>query len=1007
MPVSMNLKNQSAQTCLPQSRPFRVLGRARTRSRCASIVFFSLAWMAPLLAATPGPAGVVRASVPAAEFAARIAGMKDSPMGPFADVRWFCFDGTVLPPEAGSCARHGGGVQRGAWSADTQRIRNQGFHVANVFEGMDVAALLRAPELGGAVSQFVLEQYLVAADDGWIYRQARYQRGVLHAEGEAEAVRRLLEGLLARPEWRERNYFLLREAVRWLPHLRETRAVTRSRRLAGRIAVADAAFAPLRNKIHARPGPEDADAVRLYARQRVPRARRNEYLRLAALLDRVHNPTAAATQLAELADAVPASTYIQGLARTATLGVDGGTPLSRFAADSRVLARLRAQIATVQVPSLALELLDIGSVLERDLFATAALLRRDIATASRRARLDWLGHTARALYGMGMISARQLTAVEDSLAMLVAPTVPVEVYREEVRYLARVPEWAQRAMQFHFGESVEHLAMLDPLVRLYFDDRLRGSPLLFYADVVDSLIADANRLAGIRHAIFGRPVDSGLRTLNPGIARGTLRAGLDGAVDEEGLYILTATTVDLPRVGGILTAGEGNALSHVQLLARDLGIPNVVVDRRLLPSLASHAGRRAVLAASPAGSVRLFEDGPRWDALFGAARAPAEPRIRVERSKLDLDTRRPLTLERIRAGDSGRTVGPKAAHLAELRRRFPGTVAPAVVIPFGVFRAQLELEAWPGGPTMFVWIQTQYLELAGLRADPRRHGAATSRFLSTVRKWILERDIDAAFLAILRAEMRDVFGIDGSYGVFVRSDTNVEDLPGFSGAGLNLTVPHVVGFDNVVDAILRVWASPFSERAYSWRQGHMTTPEHVYSSVLLMRSVPVEKSGVLVTVDIDNGSADALSIAVNEGIGGAVAGQAAEELRIDTSSGRIRLLAHATAPRKRVLRADGGLDRVAASGAEAVLEEQEVRRLVDLARRLPLDYPELRDVSGKPVPADVEFGYLEGRLALFQIRPYLDNPRNKRTRFLTTLDRTADDAGVGTVDMLQAPNPGA
>ena len=44
----------------------------------------------------------------------------------------------------------------------------------------------------------------------------------------------------------------------------------------------------------------------------------------------------------------------------------------------------------------------------------------------------------------------------------------------------------------------------------------------------------------------------------------------------------------------------------------------------------------------------------------------------------------------------------------------------------------------------------------------------------------------------------------------MRSDTNVEDLPGFTGAGLNLTVFNIVGFDNIVKAISEVWASPYT-----------------------------------------------------------------------------------------------------------------------------------------------------------------------------------------------------
>ncbi len=53
-----------------------------------------------------------------------------------------------------------------------------------------------------------------------------------------------------------------------------------------------------------------------------------------------------------------------------------------------------------------------------------------------------------------------------------------------------------------------------------------------------------------------------------------------------------------------------------------------------------------------------------------------------------------------------------------------------------------------------------------------------------------------------------------------------------------------------------------------------------------MRTVPAEVSGVMVTQDVDSGDAGVLSVAVNEGVGGAVDGQAAESVRIDAQQRR-------------------------------------------------------------------------------------------------------------------------
>ena len=82
-----------------------------------------------------------------------IEAMKASPLGPFDQVRWFCADGTVLPPKAYACRNHGGGVQHGQWSERTLALRDGGYQIANVYAGIDAAPFLGA-SLAFTVSQF-------------------------------------------------------------------------------------------------------------------------------------------------------------------------------------------------------------------------------------------------------------------------------------------------------------------------------------------------------------------------------------------------------------------------------------------------------------------------------------------------------------------------------------------------------------------------------------------------------------------------------------------------------------------------------------------------------------------------------------------------------------------------------------------------------------------------------------------------------------------------------------
>jgi phosphoenolpyruvate synthase/pyruvate phosphate dikinase len=251
--------------------------------------------------------------------------------------------------------------------------------------------------------------------------------------------------------------------------------------------------------------------------------------------------------------------------------------------------------------------------------------------------------------------------------------------------------------------------------------------------------------------------------------------------------------------------------------------------------------------------------------------------------------------------------------------------------------------------------------------------------------------------------MEQIFGPDGTYGVFVRSDTNVEDLPGFTGAGLNKTVANVVGFKNVLAAISQVWASPFSKRAFAWRQSHMDQPQHVYASVLLLRSVPSEKSGVMVNRDIETGQTGWLSVVVNEGVGGAVDGQAAESLRINIQTGDVRRLAQATAPWRRVLKPTGGVDKELVEATESVLKPQEIKQLITLAQELPQRYPPILDDDGNPAPADIEFGFVQSKLQLFQIRPFLESAQARSNEYLNALDKDMTSQLTQTVKLADKP----
>jgi len=960
--------------------------------------------LALLIAAAPATAGARGADVE--RYRAWIDEMKQAPRGPFRRIRWFCADGSVLPPKPYACKDRGGGVQHGELDARARELRANGYHVANVLADLDAQAFLAREDHRDALAQILIEQFLIRIDDGWILRRARFYRGALQEQDERRGARELLLALAGSDAHLARDFTLLRSAARLLPHGADERSAGEVRQLSAALSDRDRGFLDLRNKIHARPQPSDAQAVRAYARERAAAALVPDLERLAAAIDALFAASPAAEALRALARGQPDAGPLAALAAeyAGQLGPDA-EPVARFEALAAALAALRDALPAIGGAKTRLAAIDASLALESDLFVAAAALAGRLDGASRATRTAWLAAAAEAAYGAGLVSARQREALAASAQALAAARVPLERYKRELDYAALLPGWGTQRLRFHFGEAMSALGEIEPKAARFIEDQLRGSPLLFHAQVLDGLLRDANRLAGVRKELFGENVGAGLRGLNPGLARGRLLPAPEPGEElrDDSIYVLPETAADLPPVAGILTAGEGNPLSHVQLLARNLGIPNVGVDEALLPALAPHYGREVLLAVSAAGSVRLAADGAQIEAR--AARQDDEPQvlIRPDLGKLDLEEQRLLALSTLRAEDSGRSVGPKAAKLGELARQFPEAVEEGLAIPFGVFRSMLDARREPGGQTLFQWMQAGYRRLESMPRGSAGRRAASEALRAELHARVLAADPGEAFRERLRRRMAQVFGADGSYGVFVRSDTNVEDLPGFTGAGLNLTVPNVVGVDAVLEALPRVWASPFTARAFAWRQAHMESPEHVYPAILLLRSVDADKSGVMVTRDIDSGAEGWLSVAVNEGVGGAVDGQAAESLRIHVASGEVRLLAQATAPWKRELDPAGGVRKVPASGRDRVLGRDEIRKLIELHEVLPQRFPAIVDDQGRAAPADIEFGFVDGALALFQIRPFLESRRARGNAYLASLDADLQRQSQLEVDMHEVP----
>jgi len=400
------------------------------------------------------------------------------------------------------------------------------------------------------------------------------------------------------------------------------------------------------------------------------------------------------------------------------------------------------------------------------------------------------------------------------------------------------------------------------------------------------------------------------------------------------------------------------------------------------------------------------------------------PRLHIDRAKMDLSKNMPMDLNQVRCKDSGRFCGPKAAYLGELKHLFPDHVARGIVVPFGAYYDHYRnakiivpdklrgLGIATPGEYLPDFAKRTYQEFFGIlipakKSDKELAAWITPR-LDIIRDSIRQTPLSPA----LKQAIRDGLDRGGllkaddksqTVGCFVRSDTNVEDLDNFNGAGLNLTVFNRKSIDEIYDGLKEVWASPFEFRSFSWRQTLIDDPIWVLSSVVILESVPNDKSGVLVTADVNTGDTAKMTVATSAGVGGAVDGTSAETLLWSPQS--VELVNVFKSPWKNHLLPGGGSAIVPSTGKDTVLEPDELKQIIAAGQKISATFEPALDPSGKKNPWDIEFGFKAGKLWLFQCRPFLGNDALNNIPALASLEgqstSTADKDTLSLGEILQ------
>ncbi|CAG0964835.1 hypothetical protein MYXO_00970 [Myxococcaceae bacterium] len=942
--------------------------------------------------------------------------------GPYTENICVCPGGSKRPIRSASGAL-GTGCERpifcAAYRAEWgEALAAERVYIGNIFS-RDVYEWKTYENKHDVVRGYVLEKFFVDTVPDHKLSQLRSFRGLASSEEVGPATARFFELYLDDPSFDPGRHFLLAYELQKRYFLRaDVGQIQQLRSAATRVESMDPRFKLLKDAIHNQVSASLIPRLEAYQAKLPQGTERSE---IQGLIDQIRKLTSIdekvlAPQIAEISDAALRAKI------EALVPKPGTDPVAKITALAALMAASREGASSKQVP-----VADRRRLIDLDVTAAAVLqnegnrlLEAGTGTTARQS-LEILRALTEATWAVGLLNDREREAALASVDALLADPAPKrESFKEGLAKAQRVVEWAQANSLLPFAEVWPAWTFVMPQVAGISDDILRGSPLLLYAGFSTKLDDFAAGGSRPKHDLFGEILEGDVRALNPGLATGKLRvAPKGGSYTREEIVALPETPADLAPAAGILTRGEGNVLSHVQLLARALGIPNVVLSPRAYEILKPHDGQPVFFIATPGGRVILeqasaitaeertvLEEYTRNQARSGSgAMGGGDGKLHIDKQRIDLGPDAAIPLSKIRRSDSGRISGPKAAFLGELAHHFPDQVARGIVLPFGAYHRHYQNAkvavpkelasrnlATPGEP-LPGFVERTYAEYFGklipAGKSERELTAWIAPRLEIMRHSIREAPVAPELAASIAAEL-GALGLlvpgdeKRTVGVFVRSDTNVEDLDNFNGAGLNLTLFNKKSLAEVADAVKEVWASPFSLRSFSWRQTLIDEPLWVLPSIVILESIPSEKSGVLVTGRISDGSPGAMTIATSEGVGGAVDGTSAET--IVWSPEGLEIVTLFKSPYRNELVPGGGTRVAASSGSEYVLSRADIEKLVAAGKKIAATFEPARDPAGRPRPWDIEFGFVGDKLWLFQSRPFIGNDSLKNIPALAALE---------------------
>lgn len=270
-----------------------------------------------------------------------------------------------------------------------------------------------------------------------------------------------------------------------------------------------------------------------------------------------------------------------------------------------------------------------------------------------------------------------------------------------------------------------------------------------------------------------------------------------------------------------------------------------------------------------------------------------------------------------------------------------------------------------------------FLEGSGLAEHARRtRQEAAGADLATVERLAAEmaQAISAAALpADLEAAIRTAYADlsakvgDDDVPVAVRSSGESEDLGGASFAGQYDTFLWVRGIEDVLTHVRRCWAGMFGSAVLTYRPTHITDLTDYGICVGIQQMVASRSAGVMFTLDPVTGDRSKVVIEGCWGLGEGVVSGAITPSRYVIDKVTFEQVSAEVVVQEQMFALDpstsltGLMDVLASRRAEPCLSAEEIRALVELAKRIE---------QHRGAPQDIEWAVAEnGDVRVLQVRP--------------------------------------